>query len=84
MILCRVEDRAKIVQEEGESIVELRNIIEQYNSECVRVANKICRTRMRFNAMAPISSLPDELLAIIFKIYFANHWIQNYPLDDPI
>lgn len=81
--IAQAEERTEFAQQEESYVEELCDLIQHYRHEYARLTNEIRRSRTRFNAVAYISRLPEELLATIFEMYVADHWERYYPLENP-
>ncbi|KAF7794874.1 hypothetical protein EIP86_006017 [Pleurotus ostreatoroseus] len=67
-------DREVVVGEFSDCFNELDEINRRYQQDCSRVNNTISSLHRRYNALAPVSRLPHELLSHIFEDFLANHW----------
>ncbi|KAF7789497.1 hypothetical protein EIP86_000443 [Pleurotus ostreatoroseus] len=80
LYITAAEERMAIVQQEESLVKELLDVLQQQ----VRLKNEIREARSRFNAVAYISRIPEEILSAIFETIVADHWAMHYPMKHPL
>ncbi|KAF7789495.1 hypothetical protein EIP86_000441 [Pleurotus ostreatoroseus] len=69
-----------MVQREQSLVEDFSKELSSFMQKQARIMDEIYATRSQFNATAYVSRLPEEILALIFESYVADHWAGNYPL----
>ncbi|KAF7789088.1 hypothetical protein EIP86_000021 [Pleurotus ostreatoroseus] len=69
--------RAAALQALGEQDKQLADLLERYHLEASRIESTKRSLRIQYNDAAPISSLPPELLALIFGAFVDDYWVPD-------